>query len=131
MKLIQLTFLLILSILCLQAQTNPALSSWMVNSTGIQGTHYVQNNSTAINDNVDANCQLVQYANDWVYVSATGIPAYTTGPFLDGNPSLATNQSAIFRFPLNPTQNTGTATATTGGNIGNFINISIWKGQFT
>ena len=122
MKLIQLPFLLILSILCLQAQTNPALSSWMVNSTGIQGTHYVQNNSTAINDNVEANCQLVQYANDWVYVSATGIPAYTTGPFLDGNPSLATNQSAIFRFPLNPTQNTGTATATTGGNIGNFIN---------
>jgi len=105
-----------------KAQTNPAITNWMINTTGIQGTHYVQGNSTAINDNVDANCQLLQYSTDWVYVNATGIPAYTTGPFLDGNPSIASDRGAIFRFPLNPTQNTGTATATNGGNIGNFIN---------
>ncbi len=53
---------------------------------------------------------------------ATGIPAYITGPFLDGNPSLATAQNKIFKIPLSPTQNTGTATATTGGNIGIFKN---------
>lgn len=41
---------------------------------------------------------------------------------MDGNPSLATSQNAIFKIPLNPIQNTGTATATTGGNIGLFIN---------
>jgi hypothetical protein len=57
-----------------------------------------------------------------VYVSTNGIPAYPTGPFLDGNPSLATDQNAIFKFPLNPVQNTGTPTSTTGGNIGVFIN---------
>jgi hypothetical protein len=71
---------------------------------------------------VEANIQTVQYSNNWVYVSTNGIPAYPTGPFLDGNPSLATDQNAIFKMPLNPTQNTGTLTATTGGNIGIFIN---------
>lgn len=94
----------------------------MLNTTGIQGSHYVSGNSTAINDAIDANVQLIQYSNDWVYINTTGIPAYTTGPFLDGNPSLATNQNAIFRFTLNPTQNAGTPTPTSGGNIGNFIN---------
>jgi hypothetical protein len=64
----------------------------------------------------------VQYSSNWVYVSTKGIPAYVTGPFQDGNPSQAQNQNAIFKIPLNPTQNTGTLTATTGGNIGVFIN---------
>ncbi|MFT6013783.1 MAG: hypothetical protein ACI860_001493, partial [Chitinophagales bacterium] len=95
---------------------------WLINATGIQGSHYVQGNSTPINDNIDANVQSVEYSNDWAYITTHGIPAYTTGPFLDGNPSLASDQSAIYRFTLNPTENTGTSTSTTGGNIGNFIN---------
>jgi hypothetical protein len=69
-----------------------------------------------------ANVQKVQYSADWAYINATGIPAYVTGPFLDGNPSVATNQNAIFRFPFVPVQNPGTPKATTGGNIGVFIN---------
>jgi hypothetical protein len=104
------------------AQTNPAITSWLQNTTGIMGRHYVQGNSTPINDNVAANVQTVQYSEDWVYVSTNGIPAYVTGPFMDGNPSLATSQNAIFKFPLNPTQNTGTPTNTNMGNIGVFIN---------
>lgn len=104
------------------AQTNPVITSWLQNTTNIMGRHYVAGNSTPINDNVQANVQSVQYNATYSYVSATGIPAYITGPFQDGNPSLATAQNKIFRFPLNPTQNTGTATATTGGNIGVFKN---------
>jgi hypothetical protein len=103
-------------------QLNPAIEHWLINSTGITGRHYVQGNSTPINETTLANVQTVQYSNNWVYVSTKGIPSYITGPFLDGNPSLATSQNAIFKMPLNPTQNTGTATATTGGNIGLFIN---------
>ena len=122
MKKITTLILSLIGAFSLYSQTNPAVSSWMLNTTGIQGRHYVVGNSTPIDDNVDANVQLVQYSNDWVYVNATGIPAYVTGPFQDGNPSLATDQDAIFRFTLNPTENTGTPTATTGGNIGNFIN---------
>lgn len=104
------------------AQTNPAITSWLRNFTGITGRHYISGNSTAIVDAVAANVQTVQYNTTDVYVSATGIPAYITGPFLDGNPSLATAQNKIFKFPLTPTQNTGTLTATTGGNIGVFKN---------
>lgn len=104
------------------AQTNPAITAWLQNTTGIMGSHYVSGNSTPIADAVEANCQSVQYSANWVYVSTNGIPAYITGPFQDGNPSLATDQNAIFKFPLNPAQNTGTLTATNGGNIGVFIN---------
>jgi hypothetical protein len=94
----------------------------MQNTTGIMGSHYVAGNSTEIPDIVLANCQTVQYSNSWVYVTTNGIPAYTTGPFQDGNPSLASDQNAIYKISLNPQQNKGNATATTGGNIGIFIN---------
>lgn len=103
------------------AQTNPAILSWLQN-TSIMGRHYVNGNSTAIQDAVLANTQKVQYSINWVYVSTHGIPTYVTGPFLDGNPSLASDQNAIFKISLNPTKNTGTPTNTTGGNIGIFIN---------
>jgi hypothetical protein len=71
------------------AQTNPAITSWLRNFTGINGRHYVSGNSTPIVDAVAANVQTVQYNTTDVYVSATGIPAYITGPFLDGNPTIA------------------------------------------
>ena len=106
----------------LHAQTNPAITRWLQNTTGITGRHYVAGNSTPIVDAVQANIQSVKYNATHVYVSATGIPAYITGPFQDGNPSLATAQNKIFKIPLTPTQNTGTGTPTSGGNIGVFIN---------
>ncbi|MEY3741135.1 MAG: hypothetical protein RL371_33 [Bacteroidota bacterium] len=117
--------ILSLTLICtgaLQAQLNPAITNWLLNTSGLTGSHYVQGNGTPINDNVPANVQTVQYSSNFVYVSTKGIPAYVTGPFLDGNPSLASNQNAIFKLPLNPTANTGTLTSTTGGNIGIFIN---------
>jgi hypothetical protein len=101
---------------------SPALYSWLQNTTGIQGRHYVSGNSTPINDSYSANVQTVQYSANYVYVTTQGIPAYVVGPYLDGNPNQAGNQNAIFKFPLNPVQNTGTATATNAGNIGVFIN---------
>ena len=104
------------------AQTNPAITSWLQNTTGITGRHYVSGNSTPIVDATLANVQTVKYSTNWVYVSTNGIPSYVTGPFLDGNPNNAGSQNAIFKIPLSPVQNTGTLTATTGGNIGIFIN---------
>lgn len=73
------------------------------------GRHYVKGNSTPIQDNVFTNVLSVKYSTSSVYVSITnGIPAYITGPFQDGNPSLATSQNAIFKFKINPVKNTGT-----------------------
>ena len=121
MKKLNLSIALCLSGLSM-AQTNPAITSWLQNTTGLIGSYYVVNNSVPISNNIEANVQTVQYSSNWVYISTNGIPAYPTGPFQDGNPSQATDQNAIFKFPLNPTQNTGTLTATNMGNIGVFIN---------
>jgi len=104
-----------------QSQTNPAITQWMQNTTQI-GTYYVSGNSTPISNNLLVNCQQVEYSATSVYVTATGIPSYPTGPFLDGNPSNAQDQSAIFKIPLNPIQNNGTLTEGGMGNIGVFIN---------
>lgn len=104
------------------AQVSPELSAWLQNTTGITGRHYVNGNSTPIVDAVLANVQSVSYSNNWVYVQTNGIPAYPTGPFLDGNPSLAQSQNGYFKISRNPVQNTGNPTNTTGGNIGIFIN---------
>jgi YHYH protein/Secretion system C-terminal sorting domain len=103
------------------AQTNPAITSWLLNTTKL-GTYYVSGNSTAISNNILVNCQKVEYSATSVYVSTKGIPAYPVGPYLDRNPNQAGDQNAIFKFPLNPVVNSGTKTATSGGNIGVFIN---------
>lgn len=104
------------------AQTNPIITKWMRNTTGLMGRHYTSGSSTPITDADSANVQTVLYSTNNVYVRTKGVPGYITGPFLDGNPSVTTNQNAIFKFPLNPTPKTGTPTATTMGNIGVFIN---------
>ena len=115
--------LLLLLVACVNsfAQTNPAILKWLQNTTQT-GTYYASGNSSAIANNILVNCQEVSYSANFAYIKTAGIPAYPTGPFLDGNPSNASNQNAIFKMPLSPVQNTGTATATNGGNIGIFIN---------
>jgi hypothetical protein len=117
---ITFAMLLLGSALC-NAQTNPAITSWLRNTTKT-GSYYKSGNSTAIPNGILVNCQSVEYSANSVFVRTAGVPAHPTGPFLDGNPSNATDQSAIFQFPLNPVKNTGTPTATSGGNIGVFIN---------
>jgi len=118
-------FLLPLLLLVLQpllpAQLSPAITNWLQNNTET-GTYYVEGNATLIENNVLVNCQKVEYTDDFVYITATGIPAYPTGPFLDRNPSQAENQDGIYKLPLQPELNTGTPIPTTGGNIGLFIN---------
>lgn len=104
------------------SQNNPAITSWLRNTTGITGRHYVSGNPTPIIDNFPANVQQVEYSSNWVYVHCSGIPAYIIGPYLDGNPSQGMNQNSIYKIPLQPVQNTGAAYPTTLGNIGIFIN---------
>lgn len=104
-----------------RAQNNPAVTSWLQNTTET-GSYYMSGNSNTINNGILVNCQQVQYSDNWVYIHATGIPAYPTGPFLDNNPSQAMDQGKLIRIPLNPTPNTGTLTPTHLGAIGMFIN---------
>lgn len=99
----------------------PEITSWLQNTTN-NGTYYVSGNSTALDNGILYNCQEVSYSNNNVYIKTKGIPAYPTGPFLDGNPSVAEDQDAIFTFTRNPQEETGTKTPTTAGRIGVFIN---------
>ena len=114
-------FLLFISLTSNLFSQSPSITSWLQNTT-LTGTYYNSGSSTAIGNGELVNCQKVEYSNDYVYVTATGIPSFTTGPFLDGNPSQAQNQNAIYKFPLNPQPNTGVPTNTTMGTIGVFIN---------
>ena len=114
------TFSLLIIGLASQAQ-GPAVTSWLQNTTEI-GTYYNVGSSVAISNGILVNCQKVEYSTNFAYITATGIPAYPTGPFQDGNPWQATDQAGVYKIPLNPQQNTGTLTATRGGNIGLFIN---------
>lgn len=117
-----ITLLVLFWVIISNAQTNPAITSWLQNTT-TTGTYYVSGNSIPIANNILVNCQQVRYTTTDVYVNATGIPAYPTGIFTgDGNTNLAGNQNAIYKLPLNPVQNTGTLSTTTGGNNGIFIN---------
>jgi hypothetical protein len=117
---LKILFLLLCTQTMLKAQLQPVIY-WLQNTTGM-GTYYTSGNYTAVSNSILYNCQLVQYNTTDVYVTTKGIPAYPTGPFLDGNPSQASNQNAIFKIPRNPVQNTGTLTTTTAGNIGIFRN---------
>jgi hypothetical protein len=114
-----LTATLISSIMSASAQ-GPEITSWLQNTTQ-NGTYYVQGNSTPIDNGILFNCQEVSYSTDYSYIKTHGIPAYPTGPFLDGNPSLATDQNAIFQIPRFPTPAANNQT-TTGGRIGVFVN---------
>src|ERR1043165_7631075 len=84
-------------------QLSPAITGWMQNQTGLKGRYYLSGNSTPITSSTDANVQQVQYSANYVYVNATGIPAYVTGPFAIGTITIAADNSYTFKIPLNPT----------------------------
>ncbi len=121
MKKLLFTISLTVAAIVSHAQLSPVITSWLQDTVN-QGTYYTSGNSTAISNNITVNCQKVEYDTNFVYITATGVPSYPTGPFLDGNPSTASNQNRILEIPLKPQVNTGTATATTPGNIGVFVN---------
>jgi hypothetical protein len=39
------------------AQTNPAITKWLLNTNGAKGRHYAKGNSTAVQDNDSVNVQ--------------------------------------------------------------------------
>ena len=80
---------------------DPAITSWLINTTGITGRHYIEGVETPIADEYPANVQTVSYSDDYSYVECSGIPSYIIGPYLDGNPAQGTDNEWIFQIPLN------------------------------
>ena len=104
------------------AQTDPAITSWLINTTGETGRHYIEGNSTPINDAYEVNVSQVQYSDANVYISSSGIPSYIIGPYLDGNPALASDNEWLFKIPRVPVVNAGSQTSTPLGPIAVLIN---------
>lgn len=103
-----------------QTVTAPEIINWKLNN-GETDLYYTQGSSQTQSYGFDANCQLVQYNTNNVYVSATGIPDYPVGPYLDGNPSTAGEQGYVWVIPRNPTPATNPASTSLGA-IGVLIN---------
>ena len=102
------------------ASAQPELSHWLINSDGATGTFW--NGVAFIDNGILCDVETVQYSADNVYIHASGVPRYPTGPFNDGNPSQPTDQDYLFRIPRNPVEGPVGGTATTLGHIGVFIN---------
>ncbi len=88
----------------------PELEAWHLNTTGITGFN-----------GLPANVQRIRFSSANAYVDASGVPAYTIGPW-PGNPNTVTNQAAVFRIPRAPVANAGARTATPLGAIGVWVN---------
>jgi hypothetical protein len=104
------------------AQSNPAITHWMLNTSDVLGSHYIAGSSSVIPDTMHANVLSVQYSNDYAYIRCAGIPSYAIGPYQDGNPSQATNRNYLFQIPLSPQMQTGTPTSVGLGQIGVLVN---------
>lgn len=116
--------LILLSSLC-QAQLSPAITNWLINTNGTTGRHYLSGNAIPIVDATLANVQQVSYNATNVYVNATGIPSYITGPYAIGAVAVALNNNYVIKLPLNPVKNTGTEIAVGMGSIAVFINGTV------
>ena len=114
---------LILSVFALSsvfahAQLSPAITSWVINPDTNAHRGY---------GNIPSNVLKVQYSANYVYVSADCIPGYSIGPWT-GNPNTPANQNFVYKIPLNPQRNTGTATTVGLGHIGIWTNgVSIFN----
>ncbi len=94
----------------------PELASWLQNTSGITGY-----------GSIAANVQMVRDSSGYVYVNATGVPAYTIGPW-PGNPNIPSNQNYLFKIPRSPVVNAGTKTATPLGTIAVWSNgVSVFN----
>ena len=108
------------SSLLTQAQLSPAITSWVINPD----TTLAANRGYG---NIPSNVLKVQYSANYVYVSADCIPGYSIGPWT-GNPNTPANQNFVYKIPLAPQKNTGTATTVGLGHIGIWTNgVSIFN----
>ena len=97
---------------------DPVLTSWLLNTFGITGYN-----------GLPANVQKVQYSQNYVYVSSSGIPAYSIGPW-PADPNLASDQHFVFQIPRHLKAQSGSKTDTPLGPIGVLINgVAVFKAK--
>ena len=84
------------------SQISPDLYSWKINLNGATGYN-----------GIPADVQQIRYSANFTYVSSSGIPSYTIGPWAM-NPNLASNQNWTFKIARYPVADPTPATAGNG-----------------
>jgi len=111
---------ILLSIIILKGQNNPAINNWVINNSGTTNPSY---------PNLMTNVQDVCYTSTDVYISCTCIPGYDIGPW-SANPNTPINQNFVFKINLNPQENTGNKTKAPMGHIGVWTNgVSVFNAE--
>ena len=114
-----LPFLLFVALAgCLPAQTNPAITSWIINKTGQTGF-----------GGIPTNVQQVQYSSNNVYVSTNDIADWIPVSYdWPNNPWFPESQNFVFKITLHPKEKIGAKTITPYGHIGIWTNgVSIYN----
>ena len=75
----------------------PVVTQWKLNTIGATGY-----------GGIVADVTQVRYSAQNVYVSCNGVPSYSIGPW-PGNPNTPAAGNWVFKLPVNPVPNTGTA----------------------
>ncbi|TAK56349.1 MAG: YHYH protein [Bacteroidetes bacterium] len=110
MKLQFVLCLIVFTLPCFSQTITPDIYSWYLNLDGTTGYN-----------SLPANVQSVKFSNSYAYVSCSGIPSYSIGPW-PGNPNSASNQNFVFKIARSPQVNNGTKTATPLGHIAVLVN---------
>lgn len=110
--------LCLLSAVC--AQTDPAITSWKVNRTGLTGNSPVASIHATVSL-IQADVTRVRYTATNAYINSNGVPSHPIGPWAN-NPNSTTSQNRLLRIPRAPVVQTGTRTATPLGPVGVLLN---------
>lgn len=106
--------------LATHAQTNPAISSWVLNSKGTTG-YNCSGCTPTVNGSILTDIESVYYTATDAYITTSGVPTYNVGPW-KANPNVPSDQNKVWKITLNPTKNNGTLTNTPLGNMGVWSN---------
>jgi len=110
------------------AQLSPAITSWVINTTGLTG-YNCPSCTTPVYGSIPANVQSVSYTSTDAYIKSQGIPSYNVGPWTN-NPNTPSAQNKTWKITLSPAANTGTKTTTGLGLIGVWSNgVGIFNGM--
>lgn len=102
------------------AQTNPAITSWVLNTNN--GTGYnCSGCNPVVHGTITTDVASVYYTSTDAYVTTSGVPSYNVGPWAS-NPNVPKDQAKKWKITLNPTVNNNVKTATGLGSIGIWSN---------
>jgi hypothetical protein len=119
-KIISAAFVVFILNITSNAQTNPVITSWVINTTNATG-YNCPTCTTPHYGTIAADVQSVYYTSTDAYVKSQGVPSYNVGPW-NSNPNTPSAQNKTWKFTLTPTNNTGTKTTTGLGLIGVWSN---------